>query len=132
MVYLNKNQEKYCKRILSKILNDNKLPFPKRIKLNEVNASKYYEYANRGCKELKFKIKELDKEVIIDYYLMTDHYTRHGRINELGENIELENYEGQFGLPIYENEENTKKEHKRIRDHNEKVYEVLKSKGFEP
>ena len=65
------------------------------------------------------------------YYLKTDNQSTHKRINEDGNIIELDNFEGQFGWPVYADKVETEREHQRIKEHNLKVYTILKDKGFE-
>jgi len=128
-----KNEEKdfFIKTIL-KAINDENLPFPKDLETDTIYKAEYYKYSMRGLRAIRFFIKE-DKNgnLYLDYLFKTDEYSIHNRINHLGVIIELENFEGQFGWPVYEDKNLTKKEHQRIKEHNQRVYEILKLKGFE-
>ena len=129
---LTKNQEDFFKQAILKSVNDSDLPLPNGLETGKVYKSEYYKYNMRGLRDIRFFIKK-DKasNLYLDYYFKTDDYSIHKRINHLGETVELENFEGQFGWPVFEDEEQTKKEHQRIKEHNQKVYDILKQKGFE-
>jgi hypothetical protein len=71
------------------------------------------------------------EEVYMDFYLIADDYSIHKRIKDSGELVRLENFEGQYGWPIFEDTEETRAEHQRIKEHNQKVYDILKQKGLE-
>ena len=65
-----------------------------------------------------------------DYLIRTDSHMSHQRIYIDGTVKPLESYEAQFGWPVLENEIDTKIEHERIRNHNEKVHQILLKKGL--
>jgi hypothetical protein len=55
----------------------------------------------------------------------------HGRVRQDGTGQALENYEGQLGFPSFPGDpEKTAAEKKRILEHNKRVGEILKAKGF--
>jgi hypothetical protein len=54
----------------------------------------------------------------------------HGRILQDGTGVALENYEGQFGFPDYDDPAKTAAEEQRILEHNTRVGEILRAKGF--
>lgn len=82
--------------------------------------------SGRGLVRITFVISE--NKQYCDYLLKTSSYTSHQRIDSSGVIKDLENYEGQFGWPILEDEKETKKEHSRIQSHNEKVHNLLLKK----
>ena len=105
---------------------------PDILEMNKVYESIYYREAQRGCRDLKYKlVKDSSDRYVLDYYLKTDDYSTHKRIDADGNSIELENFEGQFGWPVYEDKAETEREHQRIKEHNQTVYAILKNKGFE-
>jgi hypothetical protein len=129
---LNNNQIESIKKRISNSLNDNDLSLPNEIETDRVYNSIYYKYINRGCRDLRFKVSLNENEdLIIEYYFVTDDYSSHKRINADGTDEELENFEGQFGWPVYDNDDETRNEHQRIREHNNRVHSILKEKGFE-
>jgi hypothetical protein len=113
-------------------LSDERQPIPGILEANKVYESVYYREVQRGCRDLKYKlVKDASDRFALDYYLKTDDYSTHKRIEADGNLVELENFEGQFGWPVYDDKAETEKEHQRIREHNQMVYAVLKDKGFE-
>ena len=129
---LDNNQIETIKSRISNSLNDSNFSFPKEIETDRVYNLIYYKYINRGCRDLRFKIVlNGNKDLIVEYYFVTDDYSSHKRINSDGTNEELENFEGQFGWPVFDNEDDTRKEHQRIREHNNRVHLILKEKGFD-
>lgn len=76
-----------------------------------------------------------DGSFFLDYYRVdidNDGQTfSHGRIHQDGSTERLENFEGQWGRPIFPDDpEKTKAEHERIDAHNDRVREILREKGF--
>lgn len=131
-MFLNINQIENIKKMISNSLNDNDLSFPDEIETDKVYNSIYYKYINRGCRDLRFRVSLNENEsLIIEYYFITDDYSLHKKINADGTNEDLENFEGQFGWPVFDNIDDTQNEHKRIREHNNRVHLILKEKGFE-
>lgn len=127
-----KVQEEFFKQAILKAVNDYDLPLPNDLVIEKVYTSEYYKYNMRGLRDIRFIIKEDETgNLYLDYYFITDDYSAHKRINHVGEITELENFEGQFGWPVFDDEERTNKEHQRIKEHNQKVNEILKQKGFE-
>jgi hypothetical protein len=122
----------FFKKRLELALSDDRQPVPDILELNKVYESLYYREIQRGGRDLKCKlVKDSSDRFALDYYLKTDDYSTHKRIDADGNLVELENFEGQFGWPVYDDKVETEKEHQRIREHNQKVYAVLKDKGFE-
>ena len=85
--------------------------------------------------ELKVLAGENEQGYFLDYYCVIDDRDgrtfSHGRIHENGTTRRLENYEGQWGRPIFPDDPaKTKAEHARIDAHNTRVAEILRAKGF--
>ena len=124
--------KQFFKDRLKLALSDERQPVPDILEADKVYESIYYREAQRGCRDLRYKlVKDSNDRFVLDYYLKTDDYATHKRIDADGNLIELENFEGQFGWPVYEDKDATEKEHQRIRAHNQMVYTILKEKGFE-
>jgi hypothetical protein len=117
---------------LSELFGNEEFYFPEKLIPSQLYNLSYKPELSRGQKELRFFVKESNNGAwFLDYYLKTDDYTRHSRINEKGNVEELENYDGQFGWPVFDDDNKTKGEHERIRNHNKSVYDILRAKGFE-
>jgi hypothetical protein len=122
----------FFKDRLKLALSDDRQPMPDILEVNKVYESIYYRESQRGCRDLKYKlVKDSSDRYVLDYYLKTDDYSIHKRIDADGNSIELENFEAQFGWPVYEDKAETEREHQRIKEHNQTVYAILKNKGFE-
>ncbi|HET7504341.1 MAG TPA: hypothetical protein VFK02_25140 [Kofleriaceae bacterium] len=67
----------------------------------------------------------------LDYFRVKGDISVHGRIHEDGRVEKLENYEGQFGINVFPNPADTEREKKRVADHNTRVRDILRQKGFE-
>lgn len=131
-MFLTSEQESHFKRLLLKAIEDESMPLPDGWEADKVYRSEYYKYGMRGGMNLRFFIKEDKGNLYLDFYIVTDDYSSHNRIDHSGNKTRLENYEGQFGWPVYEgDEEKTKRAHENIREHNQKVHEILKAKGFD-
>lgn len=131
-MFLREELKRLIKERLSVAINDENMPLPKDLESNKLYKTDYYKYGNRGYRELRFIIELNDTgKVSIDYFFKTDDYSSHRRIDVFGNIVDLENYEGQFGWPIFDSKEETEKEHNRIREHNQFVYDILKLKKFE-
>lgn len=116
-------------KLLSEVTGDFLLP--EEVELNTIYSIEETGIY-RGGKQIKFVInKDVDEAFYLDYYVIAEAYTSHHRIFDTGEIVPLENYEGQYGLPVYQAEKLTKLEHERIKKHNETVLKILKNKGFE-
>lgn len=64
-------------------------------------------------------------------FTTTDEQSWHRRIRQDGTIEDLENFNGEFGWPVYpDNPEQTRREHAVIRANNEKVLSILKAKGL--
>jgi hypothetical protein len=83
----------------------------------------------RGYWHIRFKVWNPENPYI-DYLASGDDYSLHQRMTIRGETASLENFEGQFGSPIYEDEEKTMQTRSDIKAHNEKVQAILIAKGF--
>ncbi len=125
------------KNLFTKILKeqiDQDLTIPDKFEYNKVynlesNSHKFNQMRNNW--EVSFIITN-KIEPFLDYYAIGDDYSVHNRINSHGELIKLENYEGQFGRPVYPDDpERTKNENEIIQNHNDKVHDILKNKGLE-
>jgi hypothetical protein len=68
----------------------------------------------------------------LDYYRRENDDTTswHGRVRDDGTCEDLENLEGQFGIRASDDPAETQRERVRVRDHNARVFEVLRKKGF--
>jgi hypothetical protein len=87
---------------------------------------------SRGYEDLRFVIRQNGEEnLYLDYYFIWDDGVSHNRINSDGTLTRLENMEGQWGWPEYEDEETTRRERERIVANNEMVYRVLQQKGLD-
>lgn len=129
---LYKEQKALFDKLIENAICDINIPIQNEIEFGRVYKCVHYKYENRGCRDLRFRIlNSKGDKFIFEYYLLTDDYSSHKRIKNDGQIVDLENYEGQFGWPIFENKEDTEKEHNRIRSHNQKVQKILKVKGFE-
>ncbi len=76
---------------------------------------------------------ESDTGHYLDYYRVGNdgQTTFHGRIRDDGTFEELENYEGEYGWPVFPNDpEKTAAEHQRMIAHNTRVEAILRAKGF--
>lgn len=83
----------------------------------------------RGHWEISFMVINPGKPYM-DYYAAGDDYSSHQRMDEKGNIADLENFKGQFGWPVYEDEQKTREAHKAIKEHNQEVQQILLSKGF--
>jgi len=93
---------------------------------------RYHEFDSRGGEDLRFFIKESEEgNLYLDYYFRWDDGDSHCRINHGGTLTRLENYEGQWGWPVHDDEEATRKEHERMKANNIKVKEILQQKGLD-
>lgn len=119
--------------LLNLVRND--LPLP-----DELETERFYrmakfrnlEYNSRGYEDLRFIILQNEEgKLYLDYYFIWDDGDSHKRIDETGAVIRLENMEGHWGWPIYEDEEETKKEHARMKANNENVRAILQRKGLD-
>lgn len=128
---LSTKQQEQVKEFLLQTIEEKFMPFPDVIETERVYAVEYFKYESRGSRDLKFIVNIPGKDLLsIDLYFSTDDYSTHKRIDGSGSITDLENFEGQFGWPVLENEELTRREHQRIKDHNAGVLKVLQAKGF--
>jgi hypothetical protein len=67
----------------------------------------------------------------LDYFRVKSDVSAHGRIHADGRVEKLENYEGQFGINVSADPAETEREKQRVADHNTKVRDLLRHKGFE-
>lgn len=131
-MFLSKDQEFIFRKSLLQSINDDGMVLPENWELNKVYRSVYFKYENRGCRDLRFFVSYNDENsFFLDYFFITDDFSLHMRIDNNGNTIKLENYEGQFGWPVLKTEEETEIEHQRIRLHNQNVQKILISKGLE-
>ena len=129
---LSKEQEVFFRNALLKSIHDEAMPLPENWVIDTVYKSIYNKYENRGCRDLRFFITQDNYgSLFLDYYFITDDYSSHIRINKDGNNIKLENFDGQFGWSVLSSKEETEKEHNRIKLHNQKVQSILISKSLE-
>lgn len=116
--------------LLSATSND--LSLPTEWEFEEIYQFHHYRNNSRGFEGLLFVArKDDDGEVYVDFFFRTDDYSSHNRLNRYGQLTRLENFEGQWGRPVYEDEEETKREHERIQKHNDEVARILNAKGFD-
>jgi hypothetical protein len=131
-MYLSKEHEYFFAKSLLQSIYDNAMPLPENWEIDKVYKSKYFKYEHRGCCDLRFFVSRNNQgDFFLDYFFVTDDYSTHMRIDRNGNSTKLENFEGQFGWPVLSTEEETEKEHNRIRLHNQYVNSVLISKGLE-
>jgi hypothetical protein len=91
--------------------------------------------ASESDQELKVLAGTGDQGWFLDYYRVDNDRDGqtfwHGRIHENGTIEDLENYEGQWGWPVFPDDPaKTEAEHQRILAHNTRVKEILIAKGF--
>lgn len=89
--------------------------------------------ASNSTDELKVLAGQNEKGYFLDYFnVANDGETNwHGRVLQDGTGEALENYEGQLGFPFYRDDPaKTAAEEKRILEHNTRVGEILRAKGF--
>src|SRR4051812_10139441 len=98
---------------------------PADLETDKVYRLTYNKHGNRGSRDVRFIVREEAGDFYLDLYLIADDYSMHKRILGSGEVVALENFEGQYGWPIFEDTERTRIEHQRIKEHNEKVYDIL-------
>ena len=130
---LNEHQSTLFKTAVLKAVDDDVLSLPDILETGKVYKSEYYKYGMRGARDLRFLIKSDEKGgLYLDYYFLTDDYSSHMRIDESGVITKLENFEGQWGWPVYPDDgAKTRQEHDRIRKHNQWVHGILKAKGLD-
>ncbi len=86
------------------------------------------------AKESTEKIRVLagdDGGYYLDFFRRDGESSWHGRIREDGTDEKLENFEGQFGTKVFPDPADTEREQQRIYQHNARVRELLRKKGFE-
>jgi hypothetical protein len=131
-MYLSKEQESIFRKSLLRSTNDENILLPENWETDKVYKSIYYKYGHRGCRDLRFFVSQNEQgDFFLDYFFITDDYSSHMRIDQNGNAIKLENFEGQFGWPVLATEEETEREHNRIRLHNQNVQSILIAKGLE-
>jgi len=89
--------------------------------------------ASDSTDELKVLAGENEKGFFLDFFTVGNDSTTswHGRVLQDGTVENLENFEGQFGFPFHRDDPaRTAAERQRILDHNTRVGEVLRAKGF--
>ena len=89
--------------------------------------------ASNSTDELKVLAGQNEKGYFLDYFnVANDGETNwHGRVLQDGTGEALENYDGQLGFPFYRDDPaKTAAEENRILEHNTRVGEVLRAKGF--
>lgn len=82
---------------------------------------------------LKVLAGENEKGFFLDAFTVANDSTTswHGRVHQDGTVENLENFEGQFGFPHYSDDpDRTAAERQKILDHNTRVGDVLRAKGF--
>jgi hypothetical protein len=96
----------------------------------EIGAVRSFEDAGSGW-DISFKLTMEDNRVFLDFYAshrMTN--SRHNRILENGEVVELENF-WEFGFPVYKDDpERENREREEIYLMNQKVEDILRQKGL--
>lgn len=89
--------------------------------------------ASDSTDELKVSAGQNERGFFLDCFTVGNDSTTswHGRIWADGTVENLENFEGQFGFPLHRDDpDKTAAERQRILDHNTRVAEVLRAKGF--
>lgn len=128
---LNKGDYELFKTPILENVSDD-LQIPAELETDILYQFERFRDVSRGYEGLKFFIKKNEEGALfLDYYFVTDDSSSHFRIDHAGKLIRLENFDGQWGWPVYEDEEKTRKEHERMKRHNEKVSKILIAKGFE-
>ncbi|MGV6861310.1 MAG: hypothetical protein ACWA41_06035 [Putridiphycobacter sp.] len=113
--------------------NDGKVKFPENFQLDKINEIEIYTDGMRGGYKVRFFIKQNNYgKWYLDLFGRNDYCSWHKRIDENGAIINLNNFKGEFGRPIYPDDpERTKREHKEIQDNNDSVHKLLIEKGLE-
>jgi len=89
--------------------------------------------ASNSTDELTVLADQNENGYFLDYFTVgNDGQTNwHGRVLQDGTGEALENYEGQLGFPFYRDDPaKTAAEKQRILEHNTRVGEILRAKGF--
>lgn len=75
---------------------------------------------------------ENENGFFLDYYYEAAgfSFTVHSRVHEDGSTEPLDNYEGLFSRRVFDDPEETERERQRIIEHNARVREILRAKGF--
>jgi hypothetical protein len=80
---------------------------------------------------LRLLIGEEEGGLYLDYFTQSQEASSHQRIHADGRVTKLENYEGQFGIRVLPDPAETARERQRVSEHNRRVRDVLRHKGFE-
>jgi hypothetical protein len=85
-----------------------------------------------STEQLRARAGHDDQGYFLDYYRVDNRgeTSWHGRIRDDGRTEELENIEGELGVRWFPDPEDTKRERQRVNAHNDRVREILRSKGF--
>ncbi|MGG9960732.1 hypothetical protein [Ferruginibacter sp. SUN106] len=112
--------------------NNGSINFPGNFQQGKINEIKFFTAVMRGAMHVRFFIAKNETEKwYLDLFTITDDYSWHKRIEHDGTIINLENFERQFGWPVYPDDaERTKREHDEIRAINSNVQSVLLQKGL--
>jgi hypothetical protein len=128
---LNKEEYDFFKAALLKNTSEDQ-ELPAEIETDTVYRFERFRYGSRGYEGLQFFVKKDEAgSLFLDYYFVLDDSKSHFRIDHTGNLIRLENFEGQWGMPSFEDEEETRIAREKIINHNQKVREILVAKGFE-
>jgi hypothetical protein len=88
--------------------------------------------ASNSTDVLKVLAGQNEKGYFLDYFRVDNdgEGNSHARVLQDGTVEELENYEGQWGFPAFDDPAETAAARQRILDHNTRVDEILRAKGF--
>ena len=128
---MKKNQLNIFKKAFLKA-NHGEIKFPKEYHSDKINEIEFYTKGMRGGYKVRFFIKQNDTgDWYLDLFGGDDYCSWHKRINAEGEIINLENFKGEFGRPVYsEDPERTERENKEIHNNNDSVQRLLIEKGL--
>jgi hypothetical protein len=132
MISVPDNIKKFFPEAIHKSIDDWDLTLPEQWVLGKIYRSEYYKYGMRGSRDLRFFI-QMDKagEYYIDYFFLTDDYTKHVRINSNGETERLENFLSDHSIKLTEYEARNEIIMKNFREHNEKINQIFIEKGLQ-
>jgi hypothetical protein len=113
--------------------NSGLISFPETIYEDKINEIEYYTDSMRGIRTARFFLKKNEAgNWYLDLFAGTDYQTWHKRIEHDGTIIDLENFQGETGRPVYPDDPaRTTSEWDEIQANNKKVMALLLKKGLE-
>lgn len=113
--------------------NDRKIRFPDRFNQHKINELEWIADDITGGGSIRFFIRQHENEEwYLDLFAGDDFSTWHKRIHADGTIEDLENFKGEFGIPVFPDDpKRTMEENQRILSHNDQVHAILLEKGLE-